>query len=217
MAKNKTTDPQKTKKNSRGKDTRQMILNAAQKVFAMHPYNAASIRMIASKGEFYHGLIRYHFPSKAAIFEEVIKNSCMTLYDSNNRWLNEVAALPAKEGLSIYMDRFIEFSRNNPEICRIIIQNLSHDDPSTLPGYQHLKNLFSNNRKDFKKIVNVRIPDADINKFADSFNALIFRYLGTKHIAAHIAGFDPESDEYLKWVKDTLLFVFLPVLNQYRE
>jgi len=194
-----------------------MILDAAKKVFAMHPYNAASIRMIASQGEFYHGLIRYHFPSKAAIFEEVIKNSCMTLYNSNKMWLSEVAKLPPKEGLSIFLDRFIEFSRNNPDICSIIIQNLSHDDPSTLPGYQHLKKLLSNSSKDFEKIVNMRASSEDVARYVDSFNALIFRYLGAKPIAAHIAGFDPESDEYLKWVKDTLLFVFLPVLNQYRE
>ncbi len=61
--------PKKNTNVTRGKETRRMILDAATKVFAMHPYNAASIRMIAAQGEFYHGLIRYHFPNKAEIFD----------------------------------------------------------------------------------------------------------------------------------------------------
>ena len=59
----------------RGDETRQKILAAARKVFAAHPYNAASIRMIAAKGDFYHGLIRYHFPNKADIFEAVVEDA----------------------------------------------------------------------------------------------------------------------------------------------
>ena len=60
-------------------DTRKMILAAARQIFAAHPYNAASIRMIAAQGDFYHGLIRYHFPSKAGIFEAVVEDACQSL------------------------------------------------------------------------------------------------------------------------------------------
>ncbi len=215
MKKNKKTVPSKTKKNDKGKDTRQMILNAARIVFARHSYNAASIRMIAAQGEFYHGLIRYHFPSKASIFEAVIKESCQILSHEHKIWLKEASVRDREKGLSIFMDRFIEFSKKHPEICRIIIQNISHDEPSTLPGYQHLKELLTSSRKNFKEITNLSIPSDDIVKFLTSLDALNFYYLGAKPMAADIVDMDPESAKYLKWVKDTLIFIFLPVLNQY--
>ncbi len=204
------------KNNNKGKDTRQIIVDAAKKIFAIHPYNAASIRMIASQGEFNHGLIRYYFPSKATIFEAVIKESCQVLCNANRIWLNEVFTLSPKEGLTIVLDRFIEFSQKNPEICQIIIQNLSHDDPSTLPGYQHIKDFFHNTQKDFEKIFNEPAPSADVFKFLNSLNILMIHYLGAKPIAADILGLDAKSDEYLKWLKETIIFIFLPLLSQYR-
>lgn len=57
----------------RSEETRTHILEAALKRFANHGYNAASIDQICtdagvSKGAFYH-----HFPSKQAIFLELLK------------------------------------------------------------------------------------------------------------------------------------------------
>ena len=57
----------------RSEETRSQILEAALKRFANHGYNAASIDQICkdagvSKGAFYH-----HFPSKQAIFLELLK------------------------------------------------------------------------------------------------------------------------------------------------
>ena len=204
------------KKERRGKETRQIILNAAQKVFARHPYNAASIRMIATEGDFYHGLIRYHFPNKAAIFEEIVKEICRKLFEANRIWLKEIAALPPNEGLSEYLDRFIEFSVMNNETCKLIIQNLSNDDPENLPGYNFLKDFFSNTRKDFETILLTLIPEPELQRLLDSLNILLVYYLGAKNAAADIIGLDPKSDEYLKWVKETILYLYVPVLERYQ-
>ena len=205
----------KNKKKSTGKDTRQIILNAAQKVFAKHPYNAASIRMIATEGGFYHGLIRYHFPSKAAIFEEITKETCQRILNANRTWLNEVLTLPPTEGMPVFMDRFIDFSVKNPDACRLIIQNLGNDAPETLPGYQHLKDFFSNTRKDFGTIMSVVVPEAELLRILDSLNILLIYYLGAKPVASDMIGLDADSDDYLKWVKETIVSIFVPVLNQY--
>ncbi len=207
--------PQNNKKESRGKETRQIILTAAKKVFARHPYNAASIRMIATEGDFYHGLIRYHFPNKSTIFEEIVNELCRKLFEANRIWLKEVAELPPREGLSEYLDRFIEFSVMNNETCQLIIQNLGNDDPDTLPGYNYLKDFFINTRKDFETILISVIPESELQRLLDSLNILLVYYLGAKPTAADIIGLDPKSDEYLAWVKETILYLFVPVLNQY--
>jgi AcrR family transcriptional regulator len=63
----------------RSEETRTHILEAALKRFANHGYNAASIDQICadagvSKGAFYH-----HFPSKQAIFLELLKGWLATI------------------------------------------------------------------------------------------------------------------------------------------
>lgn len=86
MTRNKETKNKpdsREKPNGRGTATREMILAAARQTFSRHPYHAASIRMIADQGGFYHGLIRYHFPSKAAIFEAVVEELCRDLLAKN--------------------------------------------------------------------------------------------------------------------------------------
>ena len=197
----------------RGDETRQMILAAARQVFAAHPYNAASIRMIAARGDFYHGLIRYHFPNKAGIFETVVEASCHTLYRENKEWLLEISTFAPDKALSTYLDRFIEFYKKQPEVFRIIVNNLSHEDPASLPGYGHLKALLTDTRRDFEAVFPWLFKNEDVSRFLSSLNALILHFLGGGEMEAEIMGFAAQSEAYFRWVKDTLFFVFLPVLE----
>lgn len=197
----------------RGDDTRQMILAAAREVFAAHPYNAASIRMIAARGEFYHGLIRYHFPNKATIFEAVIEDACRTLYNDNKEWLQEISGYAPDKALLTYLDRFIEFSQKHHEVFRIIVNNMSHDDPTTLPGYQHLVRLLTDTQQDFENTFPKLFAFGDAGRFLTCLNALTINFLGAGSIEATIMGFPERDEAYLQWVRETLLFVFLPVLE----
>ncbi len=208
--------PKKKANGNRGKETRRTIIDAATKVFAMHPYNAASIRMIAAQGEFYHGLIRYHFPNKARIFEAVAEEACQSLLNANKEWLLEISNLSAEKGLALYLDRFIEYFQNQPEVIRIVVQNLSHDNPVTLPGYSHLAGLVTNTQKDFEKTFKGLMPSHIVSRFLNSLNILIIHYLGAGAFEAERMGMAPESDEYLQWIKETMLFIFLPVLKEIR-
>ncbi len=196
-----------------------MILAAARQVFAAHPYNAASIRMIANKGDFYHGLIRYHFPNKASIFEAVVKDACCTLYHANKKWLREVSAYGPDQAktLSTYLDRFIEFSLNHHEVFRIIINNLSHDDLTTLPGHQHLVSLLTDSQRDFEEIFPGLFSGNDTSRFLFCLNALTINFLGAGTVEAKIMGFPERNEAYFQWVKETLLFIFLPVLENARS
>lgn len=199
---------------NRGSETRNMILEAAKKVFASHPYNAASIRMIAAKGNFYHGLIRYHFPNKSKIFEAVAEEACRSLYTANQQWLAEVAVLPPAKGLSVYLKRFIDFFRKQPEVFQIIVKCSSHDDPATLPGYHHLKALLADTRRDFENTLPGLFSRQEVSRFLTSLNVLILHYLGFSSMEAEIIGFPAPNDQYLQWVKETLYFIFLPVLEK---
>ncbi len=207
--------PAGTSAAGRGEATRNLILKAAARVFARHPYEAASIRMIAAEGDFYHGLIRYHFPSKAGIFEAVMADACRLLYEANHQWLAEIALLPPEEGLSLYLDRFIEFFKRQPEVFQIIVQNLSCEDPPGLPGYFHLEKMLADTRQDFATTFPKLLSGRDTGRFLNSLNALILHYLGAGAMEAGRMGLLPQSGAYLRWVKDTLMFVFLPVLKNH--
>ena len=195
----------------RGEETRRMILDAATKVFAAHPYDAASIRMIAAQGGFYHGLIRYHFPNKAKIFKTVVEETCQSLLHANKEWIAEISGLSPGKALSLYMDRFIEFYRNQPEVFRIIVQNISHDDPASLPGYNDLVNLATGTQKEFESTFK-GLPQNVVHSFLTSFNILVVNYLGADKFNAEILGMVPKSDEYHRWVKQTMLSIFLPLI-----
>jgi len=200
----------------RGNQTRGLILAAARSVFAAHPYNAASIRMIAAQGDFYHGLIRYHFPNKATIFEAVVEEACRTLYQDNKQWLTEISEFPPYNALSTYLDRLIEFTQTHPEVFRIIVNNLSHDDPLTLPGYQHLVSLLVDTQADFIRTFPGLFSDNDAGRFLTCLNALSINFLGAGFMEATTMGFSVRDEAYLQWVKETLLFIFLPVLETVR-
>jgi len=81
--------------------TRERILRAARKVFAEHPYNAASFRMIGREGGFDHPLINYYFPRKADLFEAVVVEICEEFYQANISWFEGLEGLPPRQGLSL--------------------------------------------------------------------------------------------------------------------
>jgi AcrR family transcriptional regulator len=205
--------PKKSPTIGRGEETRRMILDAAIKVFAAHPYNAASIRMIATQGEFYHGLIRYHFPSKASIFKTVVQEVCQNLLNTNRKWISEITTRSPKKALGLYLDRLIEFFQTQPEVFRIIVQNISHDDPPSLPGYRHLVNYAISSQKEFENRFKM-LPKDRIRPFLTAFNVLAVNYMGADKFYAAIQGTAPRSDEYLQWVKETMISIFLPLIKE---
>jgi AcrR family transcriptional regulator len=205
--------PKKSPHIGRGEETRRMILDAAIKVFAAHPYNAASIRMIATQGGFYHGLIRYHFPNKAIIFKTVIEEVNQNLLRANKEWLSEISTLSPTKALAVYMDRMIDFFQTQPEAFRIFVQNMSHDDPSSLPGYSHMVDYVIRSQKEFENTFKL-LPSDIVRRFLTAFNVLTVNYLGADKFYAEIQDLAPESDEYLRWVKKTMTSIFLPLIKE---
>jgi AcrR family transcriptional regulator len=205
--------PKKSPNIGRGEETRRMILDAAIKVFAAHPYNAASIRMIAAQGGFYHGLIRYHFPNKAIIFKTVVEEVNQNLLNANKEWLSEISTRSPKKALALYLDRLIEYFQTQPEAFRIFVQNISHDDPSSLPGYSHMVNYVISSQKEFENAFKM-LPKDMVRRFLTAFNVLAVNYMGADKFYAEIQGLVPKSDEYIRWVKETMISIFLPLIKE---
>lgn len=202
------------KKSPYGAATREMILTAACAVFSRCPYEAASIRMIAAEGGFYHSLIRHHFPSKASMFEAISKKVCEDFRETNKRWLKELAGLGLRAGTSLYLDRFIAYYQSHPEIFRLIAQNTPREDTQSIPGYDDLANIMVSVQEDVEKASILLFDSQTLVRYLESLYALFNYYLGSGTTVARHLGFEPNSPEYLQWVKETMMFVFLSVLKQ---
>jgi len=194
--------------------TRSRILQAARTVLAQHPYSEASFRMIAKEGGFDHPLINYYFPYKSDLFEAVVVEICEDFYHANISCLEGLRGMTPREGFSLYIDRFLEFNLENPEPLRIIMLNIAQVDRlEEVPGYRHIPDMLARTRSTFEESVPLRASPEEVGMFLGSYNALVILLLGADSCQAQILGLEPGSAAYLAWVKQTLLYIFLPLLE----
>lgn len=201
-----------TEKSERTGRTREAVLGAACAVFARHPYNAASIRMIAREGGFGHAVIGYYYPSKALLFTAVAERLSDMLTESSLDWLAEVRPMEPEPGFSRYVSRVIEFSRENPWVLRVMMLNISGENVADIPAKERIIEAVEHIRQAFARTMRLSAPDEEIGRFTDSFNAMALYYLGAPHSAAWLVRMDPDSDAYYQWVHTTLVSLFLPML-----
>jgi AcrR family transcriptional regulator len=191
------------------------ILAAAKKIFSEYPYHTASIRVIGDAAGLNYPLIAYYFSTKAALFEAVLSDVCEEYYEANAKWLYETEDMGTTKGLSLYIDRLIEFTQTHPEALRIVLLNLVQaKEFQIIPCYLILQKFFARSTPLFKKTSSARASDQEIEKFAHNFNTLVINYLGASAYYAGILGIDPDSREYKHWVKENLMSLFLPLLKQ---
>jgi AcrR family transcriptional regulator len=193
---------------------REKIMEAARRVFAEHEYNAASIRMVATEGNFGYGIIRYYFPNKAELFKAVLKEICTDLFDMNNIWLNNVKDLPLTAGLTHYVEHLLTYNAEKPEVLRIFVQNMAlMENPDSMPGHELITKFLVDTRRAMEEKLPLRSDTETTRRFIDSFNGLVLYYLGASPFEASILDVDPKSSAYREWVKETLISVFLPLLK----
>lgn len=200
-------------KKNKAKQTRAAILDAACRIFAQKAYTAASIRMIASEGGFPHALIRYYFPTKADLFDAVAEQICRDLYQACEQAVHEVKYMNRRRGFSHYVWQLIAFYQLNPQVFRILLLNLAVETVETVPGQARIIETVESIRESLIHSLKLKASLEEVGRFTDSFNALVFYYLGTPESAAWLLHIDPRSEAYTQWVHQTLTDIFLPALD----
>lgn len=69
-----------------------VILDAAEKVFALNGYAGSSMRMIANEAQVAQALIHYHFDTKDKLFEEVVARRSSTINSARKQSLDQLRA-----------------------------------------------------------------------------------------------------------------------------
>lgn len=203
------------KEEGRGSKARERILTAARQVFARYPFKSASTRLIAEAAGVQRPLIHYYFGSKEKLFEAVAKEMFEDFNQAHLSFLEGVERLPVREGLSLYLERLLDYTLRHPEPMRVILVNMSQiGNLDEIPGYQYITLHLEELRHILENKVPLRGPTAEIQMFFLCFNNLVISLLGAKSCQAQVLGLDPESMEYRQWVKDALLTLFTPWLTR---
>ncbi len=194
---------------------RQKILTAARTIFARYPYHSASIRMVGNEGGFDHPIINYYFPTKAALFEAVLAEICEEFFQANLSWFSGLDRMTPLDGLSLYIDRFLDYNCKNPSLLRIIMLNFVQSNTlDELPGHQHIHTMLRETRRTFEGNIPLRAKPEAIGMFIHSFNMLVMNFLGAGDCQAQVLGMEPGSNAYRVWVKDALIFIFYSHLKK---
>jgi len=98
---------------ARKRDTRTLILDAAEALFSERNFEAVSIREITGKAGVQLGLASYHFKNKQALFEEVIARRAELL---NQRRRDRLRAIQLK-GDATVEQILVAFIRPYVEFC----------------------------------------------------------------------------------------------------
>lgn len=203
------------KKQGKGAKTQKKILRAARTVFSNHPYHVASIRMVGKEGEFDHPLISYYFPSKEKLFEAAI-TEMIHEFDQYQETLYEgLNTLSIEAGVSLFVDRMVEFHLDNPELLRTIMQNTINVGKSDrTPGMHLIIDFLTDFIKNLQKNIPVKASADEISKLVYNFSVLIINYLGAESFYTSLIGIGPNKKKYREWVKETLKLLFQPILRK---
>lgn len=194
---------------------RAKILKAARLVFAQHPFKSASTRLIAELAGIEHPLIHYYFGSKARLFEAVARDLYEEFNRANQSWLEGLEKTMPEKGLSLYLDRLVDYAFENPEALQIIFLNMAQvGGVEEIPGFHYIRLHLKQVSRTVARTVHLRGSRADYEMFIHCFNNLVISLLGPRHIQAQVLKLDPDSRAYRAWVKQALYRLFLPWLEK---
>ena len=199
---------------SKGAATRKMILEAARRIFRSHPYQTASFRMIAQEGGFSFTLINHYF-SKAQLFEAVAQDVLDELVAASKGWILGLDTLPAADGLSLFLDRALDYLFDKPDAVLLLMQNVAEGDQNgEIPGFDRFSGYVTEAKQLIIQVVPGEYDSEQVVWWVYNIINLMITYLGASSYHARVLGLDAHSPEYRKWIKESLLFLFLPPLKR---
>jgi AcrR family transcriptional regulator len=196
-------------------NTRQKILSAAKKIFSLHAFKAATTRMIAQEAGVDHPLIHYHFGSKEMLFEQIAGDMYEEFGRAHRRCFDGLPLDQPREGLSLYLDRLLGYCVKNPEQLQLILLNIAQIGRlEEIPGYRFILMHLDRIRETFRETVRLQASREEVDCFILCFHSLVISFVGARSCQARVLGLDPESREYLDWIKEALWVIFLPQLER---
>jgi len=103
-----------------GSESQEIILIAALRAFSERGFDGATTRDIAAEAGVNHGLIRYYFGSKPALWRAAVDRAFSALRDGLDGILNDPTLLDDRSRLRRLIGDFVRFVGRNPEFVRLM-------------------------------------------------------------------------------------------------
>ena len=104
-------------------DKRQVLLDAAIRVFARKGYHAARIGDIAQEAGVAYGLLYHYFASKESVLETVFRDTWTAMLDAVNGI--EAAGGPAREQVRRVAAVVLGSWKLNPDLVRVLVREVT--------------------------------------------------------------------------------------------
>ncbi len=114
----------------RSEHNRQRILAAAEGLFARHGYSDTSIDAVAEAVDMHQPGIYYYFPSKRALYEEVVRAAIVSLDDRIKELL--VSSDPPEERLLASVAAWVDLLSERPTLAHLILHESAKPDSSAI-------------------------------------------------------------------------------------
>ena len=107
---------------------RQLILSAAKRCFARHGFAGTTTKSVAAAASISEGLLFKHFPSKAALYAEILSEECEADPDLAHLLGLEPSTATLVELVRGMVGHFVEINDDEQESQRLRLMTTSHLD-----------------------------------------------------------------------------------------
>jgi AcrR family transcriptional regulator len=107
---------------------RQLILSAAKRCFARHGFAGTTTKSVAAAASISEGLLFKHFPSKAALYAEILSEECEADPDLMHLLGMEPSTAALVELVRGMVDHFMQIKDDEEEAQRLRLMTTSHLD-----------------------------------------------------------------------------------------
>jgi AcrR family transcriptional regulator len=178
-------------------DKRELILDAAVRVFARKGYHTSRVGDIAEEAGVAHGLLYHYFDSKEELLDTIFRNTWTLMLDT----ISGVEALdePARETLRKVAAIVLRAWRDTPDIVRVLVREVTRSP--------HLQQEIGETEQAFAALERVIRKGQESGEFRDEvdprFASFIFYGALEEILTGWVMGQLPDSEEDVRVAERT--------------
>jgi AcrR family transcriptional regulator len=180
-------------------DKRQLILDAAVRVFARKGYHTCRVGDIAEEAGVAHGLLYHYFDSKEELLETIFRNTWMLMLDTI-RGVQELDD-PARETLRKVAAIVLRSWRDTPDIVRVLVREVTRSP--------HLQQEIEETEQAFSALELVIKKGQETGEFREDVNtrfaSFIFYGALEEILTGWVMGQLPDGDEDVRLAEHTVV------------
>lgn len=195
-----------------GQNTRKLILDSAEELFAEHGFDGVSIRDITGKAEVRLALAAYHFKSKESLFESVVERRAHLLNERRQSNLQAVRGRPSctvEDVLEAFIRPYYELRAGSDPAWRhysLLVAQLAQSH-RWLPL---IEKYFNETARMYCEALQEMVPDASesavVQSFVFSAQLMVSALVGLRRVDA-LSGGRVRAADLEKTYHDLIIFL----------